>query len=171
MNNPITKNIIRFLVIILLQVLVFKQIQWANFNYLSIIIYPVVIMLLPIKIRNYQLLLIAFVTGLFVDMFYDSPGVHASAAVFTAFIRPFVLNLIEPRGGYGINTIPSKHHLGINWFILYASIITFAHLFFYFSVEAFTFHYFLDIWLKTIISFIFSMIFILIHHFLFNPKQ
>jgi hypothetical protein len=124
-----------------------------------------------LKTPKTVLLLIGFALGLIIDIFYDSLGVHASACVFTAFIRPLLLQLIEPRGGYPINVSPTKFHFGTRWFLLYSGIALFLHLLFYFSIEVFTFVYFLEIWLKTIFSFIFSFLTVLLYIFLLNPKD
>jgi hypothetical protein len=45
-------------------------------------------------------LITAFLLGITVDMFVDTPGVHTSASVFMAFVRPFVLRILAPRDGY-----------------------------------------------------------------------
>lgn len=173
MNNIILTNVLRFIGLCLLQVLVFKQMSpgWENFNYISVIAYPIFLMLLPLRTPHMLLVFLGFVLGLCVDIFYNSPGVHASASVFTAFIRPFVLGLLEPRGGYNLNHSPTKRRFGITWFALYASILLGAHLFFYFSVEAFTFYYIGQILLRTIASFIVSIIFVIIYQVIFDPKD
>lgn len=172
MSREVVISIIRFFLIALFQVLVLKRINfgWENFNYISILIYPLFLILLPLRISRPLLLLIGFVLGLTIDVFYDSLGVHAAASVFTAFIRPILLKFMEPRGGYPVNASPTKHNFGANWFLLYSGILLFAHLLFYFSIEVFTFIYFFEIWLKTIFSFIFSFTLMILLVFLFNPK-
>ncbi|MEL6986704.1 MAG: hypothetical protein AAGK97_02650 [Bacteroidota bacterium] len=169
MNNQIVKNIIRFIVIVLLQVLILQRID-LGWEYLSLLFYPLFLILLPFEISRVLLIIIGFVLGCTVDIFYDSMGVHASASVFTAFARPYVLKILEPANGYPPTSAPTKHFLGLNWFLIYSGILLFAHIFFYFSVEVFTYVYFLEILLKTIVSFVLSYLLILIHHFLFNPK-
>ena len=93
MGGTIARNLVRFVFILLLQVLVFRSltIYYPVLDNISIIIYPVIIMLLPMRTPGALILVIAFVLGILVDMFYNTPGVHASACVFTGFIRPFVL--------------------------------------------------------------------------------
>nr|MBS0036690.1 hypothetical protein [Saprospiraceae bacterium] len=76
----------------------------------------------------------------------------------------------EPRGGYKVATSPTAYHLGLNWFITYTSILMFLHHLFYYSVEIFTVELMLFIWLKTIFSFIFSMLFLLAMVFIINPR-
>jgi hypothetical protein len=128
-------------------------------------------MLLPLRTPHSVLVLLGFVIGVVIDAFYNSYGVHASACVFIGFIRPFVLKLIEPKGGYLQNSSPTKRRLGTSWFFIYSSIILFIHLFFYFSVEAFTYYYIGDIILKTVSSFLFSIIIITLYQFIFDPLE
>jgi len=172
MNNNIIKNIWRFFFLVLLQVLIFRQIVPSGtfFFYVSIMIYPIFVMLLPFNIQHWVMVCFGFLLGISIDIFYDSPGVHASATVFLAFIRPTVLKFVEPRGGYNITQIPAKSYLGANWFLSYAALMILLHHLFYFSVEAFTFVYITQIIIKTILSFIFSMIFVMIYQFIFDPK-
>ena len=172
MNRDVVVSIVRFIVIVLVQVLILKRINfgWENFNYISILIYPLFLFLLPLRTSRPALLFIGFILGITVDIFYDSMGVHAAASVFTAYIRPILLKFLEPRGGFPVNASPTKHAFGSNWFLLYSGILLLAHLLFYFSVEVFTFVYFFEILLKTIFSFIFSFIVMVLTVFLFNPK-
>jgi len=155
----------------LIQILILKQIHitWAGFDYIHLYIYPLFIILLPIKTQRPLLLLIAFVTGLIVDMFYDSPGLHASTLVLVAYVRNYVLKFLEPRDGYNIDTTPSIKNFGFNWFIIYSSILVFINMLWYFSIEAFSFQYLPDIILKTIFSFIFSEIIIILYMIILNP--
>ena len=168
MNNAIFTNGLRFIGLLLLQVLVFQGFS-MSFTYIHIIIYPIFILLLPIQTPRTLAILLGFLMGIGVDIFYGSLGVHASATVFTAFIRPSVMSVLEPRGGYNVNFSPTKRRMGLEWFIQYSGILMFIHLFFYFSVEAFTFFYIGSILLKTAISFVLSMIFIIMYQYIFNP--
>lgn len=174
MNSLWVKNMIRIAVIVAIQALLLKRIYfgWENFNYFSFLLYPIAIILLPIKTPHVLLLIIGFFMGLTVDLFYDSIGVHMSATVFLAFIRPYILKLIEPRGGYPTQEMgPTKYHFGTNWFLTYSGIALFLFLLFYFSVEVFTYVYAFEIFLKTVFSFVVSFICILLYVFLFNPKD
>ncbi|MDX1406624.1 MAG: hypothetical protein R3330_00785 [Saprospiraceae bacterium] len=173
MTPAIWRHIIRFGIIILLQGLILRRVALGGtqFNYISILFYPILLALLPIKTPRAALLLIGFVLGITIDLFYDSLGVHASACVFTAFMRPWILQILEPRGGYAVNVNPTMRDFGVAWFMQYAGSLLLLHLAFYFCVEVFTFVYVGQILLKTISSFIVSFIAILIFMFLFNPKQ
>ncbi len=173
MNRTIAGNVLRFLGLVFIQGLVFKNVGvgWERFPYLHIIVFPVFIMLLPLRVPRALLVLLGFAVGITVDLFYGTLGIHASAAVFTAYIRPFVLRVLEPRAGYNMNYSPTAARMGTGWFMQYAAILLFLHLFFYFSVEAFTFVYITDILLKTGVSFVVSMIFLIVYTLIFNPEE
>ncbi|MDX1667009.1 MAG: hypothetical protein R3350_07260 [Saprospiraceae bacterium] len=171
MSREVFNNAFRFFGLWLLQIVVLRQIafDWGGFNHLSIMVYPLFVMLLPLRTPRSLVLLLAFAMGLMVDIAYNSPGVHASASVFMAFVRPVILYQLEPRGGYNINFSPARQRLGRAWFFRYAGLMLIVHHFFYFSVEAFTFVYIADILLKTGVSFVGSMLFIAILMLIFNP--
>ena len=164
------QNILRFVVIIILQVLVFKGVtlNWGILQHVHFIIYPLFILLAPLNMPRSLLIILSFAMGLTIDSFYDSVGVHASACVFTAYIRSIVLKMVEPFEGYSIGISPSRNNLGFTWFMSYSSILLFLHCLFYFSVEAFSFVYYIDIAMRTLFSFLFSMSLIMIHQLIFN---
>lgn len=172
MNNDILDNALRFIGLLFLQVLVLQRITFGEGFFVStqIILYPIFILLLPLRIPRPLVIFLGFLLGLGVDMFYDSPGIHASAATFTAFMRPYILRGLSPNGGYNINHSPTKKRYGLLWFVRYGGIMMALHLFFYFSVEVFTFVYLGEIILRTISSFIVSMFFVILYQFIFDPE-
>ncbi len=173
MSSLILNNIFRFVVLVLIQVLLLKDLELGgtNFNYIQVYVYPVLLFLLPVNINRSYLLLYGFFLGLVIDMFYGSPGMHASACVFVAYVRQVILRGLEPRGGYNESYSPTKYRMGVTWFLRYMAIMLGIHLFFFFSVEAFSFAYLQSILLKTISSFIISFIVIGIYVFISNPKD
>lgn len=172
MQGLIIDNIKRFLIIFFLQVLVLKRINiaWEDFYYIFLFIYPLFIFLLPLKVSRTLQVLLAFLIGLAVDMFYDSPGLHAFSLVFTTFIKKYILKFLEPVEGYSTESTPTIHKYGFNWFLIYTSLLLFIHLLVYFTAEAFSFVYLVDILLKTVFSFIFSQIILLVYVLILNPK-
>lgn len=173
MNNVMIAQSLRFVILLILQVLIFKRVSlaWEGFNYVSVFIIPIFIILLPHRTSHALSVLLGFVFGLAVDVFYNSPGVHASAMVLIAFVRPFILKIYEPRGGYAQNLSPTKSQLGINVFVFYAATMLIIYLLTYFSVLAFSFVYIGEILLRTISSFFPSLLFIVIYQYLFDPKS
>ncbi|MCB0652957.1 MAG: hypothetical protein KDC85_16885 [Saprospiraceae bacterium] len=173
MNNKSIGSLILLLVVLALaQGLIFKSFSMSigGYRHFHILIYPLFIILMPFGTSRPLQLFLAFALGLFVDIFYESPGIHASAAVFTAYIRPLILNWLEPREGYNINHVPTKDQYGITWYLTYSGIMMMLHLFFYFSVDAFTYYYIVDILLRTLSSFVISMVFVIMAAYIFNSK-
>jgi hypothetical protein len=62
------------------------------FNYAFCFIYIAGILLLPADIDRLYLLLIGFGIGFMVDVFSNTFGMHASATVMIAYIRPFLIH-------------------------------------------------------------------------------
>ncbi len=173
MSGLVIINGIRFVLLLLVQVLVLKRLSPGieSFNYIHILLYPLFVMLLPLRTPQALVLGLSFLLGLLVDIFYNSPGVHAGASVFTGYLRGIVLHQLEPRGGYNVNFSPTKARMGSRWFIAYAALLMVGHLLFYFSLETFTFAYFGDTILKTVFSFFTSMGFVVAVMFVFNPES
>lgn len=172
MEGNIGVNIIRFILIVLFQVLLFKGMAMpvGEFASLHFLIYPILIMLLPLRTPKPLIVVLGFITGLIIDLFYDSPGVHAGALTFTAFLRGVVLSYLEPFEGYNMKVNPNISHMGMQWFLTYAGILLFAHLLFYFSMSYFSFVFIGEILINTILSFIASYVIIMLYTLIFNPQ-
>jgi hypothetical protein len=171
MTSSFFINGARFLGLFLLQVFVLKRLSigWEGYLYINVLVYPLFILLLPLRTPHAAVLGLSFLLGIAIDWFYDTPGIHASAAVFAGYMRAYVLNWLEPREGYNVNYSPTKKRMGMPWFARYTAIMTALHLFWYFSVDAFTFYYWQDILVKTSFTFIFSMVLLLMIVLIFNP--
>lgn len=128
---------IQLILLVLIQILVLNNIQVSGF--INPFLYIIFIMWLPISTPKWLLLLIGFVVGISVDIFSNTLGMHASACLFLAYCRPFVLNILAPREGYETNQTPGYQDFNFIWFISYAGILTLLHHSFLFFVEIFRF--------------------------------
>ncbi|MCB0706082.1 MAG: hypothetical protein KDC34_12255 [Saprospiraceae bacterium] len=171
MNSIIFTTALRFLGLVFFQGLLLQRFQLGGpiLGHLFVIMFPVFIMLLPLRTPRPLLIFLGFLIGLAIDLFYDSPGLHASAGAFTGYFRKFPLKWLAPRGGYNVNYSPTVRRYGWNWFLKYSALMLGAHLFFYFCVEAFTFAFYVDILLNFLISFPVSMLFIIMFQRIFEP--
>ena len=160
MINSFLRLSVIFVLLILLQVLLFNNIEFSG--YINPYIYIMFILLLPVEISSGLLLLISFFTGLVMDFFCGSPGMHTSATVLTGFVRPYVLRLISPRDGYEAGSNPSMIIYGFRWFLLYTLIIVLIHHMVLFYLEVFRFTDFFRTLLRVILSSFFSITFILL---------
>jgi len=171
MSSLWSTNIIRALFVLFIQLVLLKRINltFGDFNYVHLTIYPIIIALLPYKMPRPLVICTAFFLGLFVDLFYDSIGVHAGACTFVAFLRHYFLEFISPKDGYKKDALTSYVY-GVPWFLTYISLLLFAHLLVLYSYEAFSFVYIKEIVLRTIFSFIASLFLAMVGTLIFNPK-
>ena len=158
--------ITRFILLLAVQVVVLNNIQFSG--YINPFVYIMFIMMLPVRIPGPLLLIIAFVTGLVVDMFSNTMGMHAAACVLMAFARPTVLRYLAPREGYEADSVPSVRIQGFTWFFIYASILTLIHHFALFFIEVFRFSEFFSTFIRVILSSIATLITIMISQYLFG---
>ena len=157
------RNIFRFLFLLLLQVFLFNRIELSG--YLNPYVYVLFILLLPFETPRWSGLILAFMMGLGIDLFTGTIGIHATATVFMAYLRPFVLEMISPRDGYEIGSFPRIHYYGFSWFLKYSLILVFAHHFVLFYLEVFKFEDFFSTLLRVLLSVIFSVTLIILSQY------
>jgi len=157
-------SVLRFgaivIILILLQVLVFNNIQFSGF--VNPYIYIMIVLLLPSDTPAWLLLVVSFFTGLMIDLFSGSPGMHASATLVAGFSRSFVLRVISPRDGYESGSDLSMAAYGFRWFSIYTAAIVLIHHTTLFFLEVFRFADFFRTILRILLSSIFTIGFILL---------
>lgn len=163
MINSVLRFTLIFILLILLQVLLFNNIQFSG--YVNPYVYILFILLLPVEIPSWLLLLLSFATGIIMDFLSGSPGMHTSATVLAGFVRPYVLRVISPRDGYEPGSDPSMLIYGFRWFLTYTLFIVIIHHTTLFYLEVFRFADFFRTMLRVILSTLFSMTFILLIEF------
>lgn len=146
----------------LLQVFILRNLVF--FDVAFCFVYISVVLFLPSTTPMSTALIIAFLTGIMVDMFYNTAGLHASAALIVAFIRGFILKVLFPSRGLENEIIISVEGMGVERFIRYIVIMTFLHHTYLFFVEAGTLNFFLNTALKILASVMFSSVVIFLLH-------
>lgn len=127
--------------LILGQIFVFDLIHITGFG--KLMVYPLMLMLIPIHIPRVFVLMIGFLLGYILDFVLGTGGLHTFALVFMAFARGLVLKFLEPASGYEKNEGFNVLDLGMRWFILYVFILILIHQFAFYFVERFSFYNFL----------------------------
>ncbi|NNF02812.1 MAG: rod shape-determining protein MreD [Bacteroidia bacterium] len=157
--------IIRFIVLVLVQVLILNNIELGN--YVNPYLYILFIILLPIQTPNILVLSLSFLLGISIDMFSNTPGIHAAACVFIGFARPATLQALAPRDGYDAESIPSIKEMGLGWFLSFSAIMVVLHHIALFFLEIFHFQEFFQTLGRATLSSIFTLVLIIIVQFLF----
>jgi len=165
MNRLYVSHVVQSLIILLVQVLLLKNVQIPVLDRytLAIIIYPMVIIFLPLEMRRSFVILTAFVVGMFVDIFYDTLGIHTAALLLTGFLRTPILQLIEPRQGFRNAVSLSARNYGFSWVAGYTAIMLIIHIITFYSIDAFTFVFFIKIVLSSLLTFLASYIIIMLY--------
>lgn len=167
MNNVVASNGIRFIVLLLVQVVLCNNINFLG--YINPYIYIIFIFLFPIRENRMVLLLASFLLGMLIDMFSDSGGVHAAAALSLAYARPILLKtsfgmLYEHQSIKFSNTELSS-------LITYITFGTLIHHLVLFSLEIFNISHILLILKKTLFSSIFTIILCILIVILFSRNK
>ncbi|CAN5427655.1 rod shape-determining protein MreD [soil metagenome] len=161
---------IYFIVYLLIQVMLFKQV--VLFNTTFCFLYVAFILLLPIETNSLVLMAIAFLLGFFIDIFYDRLGLHALSLVLVAYLRNYWLGTITPQGGYDAGEGPTLAVNGLQWFMVYTVPLVFVHHFILFFTEASGFRIFWFTMLKVITSLMFTMtVMLFLQYFSFERRR
>lgn len=151
----VLQNILRFVVLVLLQVLVMNNIQFLG--YINPYIYILFILSLPVLTPRWFVLLLAFGLGLTIDAFSNTMGMHAFATVLIAFLRNGIIKLFTSIEE-GSNPTPSFYTFGVSHYIKYVVIMVLTHHTTLFMLEAFSITHFWIIAAKILLSSIVTII-------------
>lgn len=127
------------------------------------------ILLLPTRLSRSYLMLIGFFSGLLVDVFTNTPGIHASACVFVMFVRNFWLKVINDdwQEIMNLNVVSLKK----SGFVGYLFPLIFVHHAILFIVENGGLQHFGSLFTTIFFSAIFSFIIIFAINFLLNSNK
>ncbi len=133
------QGLIRFFVLVLVQVLILNDINFLNF--LNPYLYILFIITLPINIGRFYLLLTAFALGLCIDVFTGTLGMHTCATVAIAFMRAPLIRYFAPReSNHELESISMKS-FGVLKFSYYAALMVFVHHSILFMINTFSFYH------------------------------
>ena len=161
--------IIRFIILAGVQVLVLNNLQLGGL--INPYLYVLFLLTLPVRTPRILMLFIALATGLVIDMFMNTMGMHAAACLLLGFVRPSWLKIMSPRDGYETDAVPGIPKFGFQWFLVYSSVMVLVHHTFLFYIEVFRFSEFFYTFLRVILSSIVTMILIIISHYLFSKPE
>jgi rod shape-determining protein MreD len=160
---------LRFLVLVAIQVLILNNVELGG--YINPYLYVLFLLTLPINTPKLLLLVIAFVTGITIDTFQNTMGMHASACIILAFVHPGWLKMIAPRDGYEVDATPSIKKFGVKWFLVYSSALIFLHHLFLFYIEVFRFSEFFTTMGRVLLSSLATLILVIMSQYLINKPS
>ena len=167
MNSIFSIHTVRFIALVILQVLILNHINFLG--YINPYIYILFIALYPVRNNRVTLILLSFLLGITIDMFLDTGGIHAGASVFIAYMRPVILKnslgTVYEHQSVKFNTVDFGSKL------TYFSLLTVLHHFVLFSLEIFSISRIILIFQKTLFSSIFTILLSVVITIIFSRKS
>jgi rod shape-determining protein MreD len=167
--NKTVLQIIRFVVLVLFQVLVINHIRLGG--YVHPYIYMIFIMLLPFNMPKWQILGLGFFLGLIIDVFTGTLGLHAGATTLMAFCRPSIISLISGNQKFENIQEPNLGQLDGIWFFRYVLCLVFIHHFALFFLESFSFRLIGQVLLRILLSVPVSVFLIMMILYIFKTEK
>lgn len=167
MNSTLLTNILRFVLLLAVQILIFN-----NMTFLGFIIplpYLLFIILFPVNGNKSGLLVASFLLGIIMDVFSNSGGIHATACLTLAYLRPSLFKFAFGVS-YEYQTIKLNDVLTPERFS-FISLAVLIHHFTLFLLEAFQISFFLDLLIRTLLSALFTIISCIIIIYLIKPNK
>jgi hypothetical protein len=134
-------------------------------------VYVLFILMLPFETSGFWLLFWGFSTGLTIDFFQHTPGMHAAASVTLAFLRPGVIRLVGRKDEPEPWQYPNVRDSGDMWFLAYTLILVFLHHLILFYLEVFRFSEFFVTLLKVFINSVLTTLIIMLIQYLFFSRK
>lgn len=167
-GRTILVNIFRWLLLLFVQIFFLRNMAFYNLS--TPFLYVLFMLVLPFGVPNLLLYIIAFVTGLTLDAFYDTLGVHTTACVALAFVRILFISVSLNRDAVD-EPEPSLGNMGFKWFSLYAVLCIFVHHFILFFLEAFKLSEIGYTLGRILLSVVFTLFTVLLVEFIFHNRK
>lgn len=169
--SDLVKHIFRFIFFILLQALVLHRIPFLH-KFITPYLYYLFIIWLPFNTKRGWLTLSAFLLGLSLDYFLNTPGLHAAACTLIAYVRPFLVNVLIPQQGAEQNyASPSIRSMGWAPYFTLVLILTLLHHSYLVLLEWLQIGSLLYFLLKVVTTTGISLLLILLTEMLFVRKE
>lgn len=168
MNSIFLSRLLRLILLLLFQVMVFNHIHL--FGYITPLVIGYMVVCMHRNTSRTEILIWGFVIGLIFDMFSNTAGMAAGSCTLIAMIQPVLLNMLAPRDSADDLT-PSFHTLGFWNYIFYVLLLMLVLHGLFYLLDAFTLANFLLTLISIIGSTVLSTLIIVIMEFLIHPRK
>jgi rod shape-determining protein MreD len=166
MNNVI-RGICYFALLVMIQVLILNNIHFLRL--VTPFLYLYFIVKMPVGFTSTRVTIFSFLLGLIIDIFSNTPGMHAAACTFAGFARPAIIKVLM--GDELPDALsPSFKTFGYGGFLRYVLVLVVLHHLTLFIVESLTLFDPLFLLLRIVASVVATMLLICIVE-LFNDRM
>ncbi len=166
-SNNYVINVIRFVLLVLVQVLVFNRLNF--FGFINPMVYILFLYWYPIKQNRAAFIGLCFLLGLSIDFLSDTMAINTAATITIAYLRPIIMRFV-----FGVNYEFQNFKLGnatrVQQFAFLALLIVVHHLVF-FTLEIFSFSNLLLILKKVFSTSTTTLVLCLLFSSLFSVKK
>lgn len=164
----ILKRMAWALLVLLVQVLVLDKVH--PWGYGVPLLCPLIVITLPMGTSRSEALLWGFGIGFIADIFAGTSGISSAALTFIAFLQPPLLDFMAPRDSEE-QLHPSFADMGRWNYFRFISLLLLLHHVVYFALEGFSYFYLTDIAISMVVSYIASLILIVLVEHVRNPQK
>ncbi|UCD61941.1 MAG: rod shape-determining protein MreD [Flavobacteriaceae bacterium] len=160
-------NFIRFILLVLVQVLVFNRLNF--FGFINPMVYILFLYWYPIKENRLVFIFLGFLLGFSIDFFSDTMALHAASTLTIAYLRPTIMRFV-----FGVNYEFQSFKLSNTTRvqqITFLTLLIVAHHVIFFTLEIFSISNLLLILKKVIFTGIATLILGLLFGSLFSVEK
>jgi rod shape-determining protein MreD len=170
MNN-ILKNSIRFVLFLLIQIIILNEVPPLH-QFITPYLYFIFLLWLPFGTSRLTLTILGFLLGYSLDVFTNTPGLHAAACTLIGYVRPSILNLLlAQETSEELTKEPSVGSMGWGPYFIYVVILTFTHHFYLVLLEWLQFGNFLYFIGKVMATSLMSVLLIFVVELVMNRRK
>lgn len=166
MNSTIILNSLRFILLVLTQVLIFNTLNFLGF--INPMVYVIFFYWFPIKGNRAVFMLTSFLLGLMIDIFSDTLALHAIASLTVAYVRPVIMRFC-----FGVNyefqNFSFKNTTKVQR-LTFLGLLVLIHQLVFFSLEILSLSHFLLILKKVFATGIVTLVLCSLFSSLFSPQ-
>ena len=164
----ILKRLAWSLLLLLVQVLILDKVH--PWGYGAPLLCPLIIITLPLGTSRIEALLWGFGIGFVADIFAGTSGISSAALTFIAFVQPSLLELMAPRDA-DEQLHPSFSAMGRWNYLQFILLQLLLHHVIYFALEGFSYFLLTDVAISMCVSYIASLVLILLVERVRNPQK
>lgn len=135
MISNIIRGLLYFIVFVAIQVLILNNIYYLRIA--TPFLYLYFLLKVPVGTSRSTMLVLSFMTGLTIDIFSNTPGMHAAACTFVGFFRASMIRFLIGKELLE-GAFPSYSVFGLGGFLRYTALFVFLHHVVLFLVESLT---------------------------------
>jgi cell shape-determining protein MreD len=169
--NSFIKNTVRFVLFLLIQIIILNEVPPIH-RFITPYVYFAFLLWLPLGTSRLNTTILGFILGYSLDLFSNTPGLHAAACTLVGYVRPTILNLLlAQETSEDLGKEPSIGTMGWGPYAIYAFTLTFIHHFYLVLLEWLqfgSFGYFIG---KVIATSLMSFLLIILVELIMNRRK